>query len=139
MANQQYDPAKVSVVVGVATMRGFADGSMISAEYENDENTKHIGTDGQGRHIKSSDRSGQITIRLADYSVSNAALTALHVADVPFPIVVTDKSSNADVFFADSCKVAKRPPIEKSNEAVMNEWIFNFIRGEITHTGAAQV
>ena len=135
----QYDPTKVSVVIGAgvgATIRGFADGSMISADYDNDENMKHIGTDGQGRHIESADKSGTITIRLADYSPSNATLTALHLSKVPFPITVTDKTSNADLFFADSCKVKKRPPLEKSNEAIMNEWVFNFIRAEIIHSGA---
>jgi hypothetical protein len=132
----QYDPAKVSVIVGGATTRAFADGEMVSVIYDTDENTKHIGTDGYGRHIKSANLSGQITIRLADYSASNAAYTALHASGVPFPIIVTDKSSKADLFAADSCKVAKRPPLAKGNTATMNEWVFNFIRGEIVHTGA---
>ena len=133
---QQYDPLKVSVIAGTSAIRGFADGEMINVEYTNDENTVHVGTDGQGRFIKSSDRSGTITVRLADYSTSNAALTTLHVADNPFPVVVTDKSSLADVFFTDSAKVQKRPALVKGNEAVMNEWVITFIRGEITHTGA---
>ena len=135
----QYDPTKVSVVIGVgagATIRGFADGAMITAEYTNDENTVHVGTDGQGRHIESADKSGQITVRLADYSPSNAVLTALHLSKVPFPVTVTDKTTTADLFFADSCKIAKRPPMEKSNEATMNEWVINFIRAEIVHSGA---
>lgn len=135
----QYDPTKVSVVIGVgvgATIRGFADGSMVSAEYTEDENMIHIGTDGYGCHIPSANKSGEVTVRLAAYSPSNAFLTALHLSGVPFPITVTDKSSNADLFFADSCKVKKRPPFEKSNEATMNEWVFNFIRGEIVHSGA---
>lgn len=133
---EQYDPAKVSVIVGGATMRAFADGEMINVDYETDENTKHIGTDGYGRHLKSANRSGQLTVRLADYSASNAALMALHLADIPFPIIITDKTTNGDLFAADSCKVAKRPPLAKGNEAVMNEWVFNFIRGEIVHAGA---
>ncbi len=134
---QQYDPKKVKITVGTAVQRAFADGVMVTVDYTEDENTVHIGTDGQGRHIKSSNLSGQVTIRLADYSASNLANAVLHVADVPFPIAVVDKSSNADLFFADSCKFVKRPPLEKGNEATMNEWVANFIRGEIVHSGAA--
>jgi len=133
---EQYDPAKVSVVIGGATMRAFADGEMVNVDYTVDENTVHIGTDGYGRHLKSANLSGQMVVRLADYSASNKALTALHKADVPFPVIMTDKTSDGDLFAADSCKFARRPRIAKGNEAMMNEWTINFIRGEIVHAGA---
>jgi len=136
MAFKQYDPKKVSVTVGATPMRAFADGSMIVAEYTTDKRSVHVGTDGNGRHIKSADESGSITIRLASYSPSNAALLALDALDEPYPITVTDNSSNADLFFAESCALRKVPNMEKSNVEVPTEWIFNFTRGEIAHTGA---
>ncbi|NIV93794.1 DUF3277 family protein [candidate division KSB1 bacterium] len=136
MAFKQYDPEKVSVVIGTTPMRAFADGSMVAIEYTVDKRSLHIGTDGNGRHIKSADSSGMVTVRLASYSPSNAALIALDLLDEPFPITVTDKSSSADLFFAESCTVRRIPNMEKSNVETPNEWIFQFVRGNIEHTGA---
>lgn len=138
MALKQYDPNKVSVIIGTATMGYFAEGEMVTVEFEEDFNTKHIGTDGQGRHVVNANRSGTVTVRLADYSPSNAILTALETSNVPFPITVTDKTSTADLFFAESCKIMKLPNMVKGKEAVELEWTFQFIRGTMAHTGAAE-
>lgn len=139
MAYKQYDPTKVTVTVGGVAMSGFADGEMITVEFSNDFRAKHIGTDGQGRHVKMADRSGVITIRLSDYSPSNAVLTAVDVTDVPVPITVTDKTSEADLFFAESCMLQKMPNMVKGKDASENEWPFQFIRGTMVHSGAEEV
>lgn len=139
MARKTYDPNKVSVTVNLVPISGFADGEMIVVEYETDENSKHIGTGGEGRFIKSHDRSGTINIRLADYSTSNAALQLVRDLDVEVPITVTDKTSNADLFFTSGAKCQKLPNFVKGAKAQMNEWPFLFIKGIITHTGASEL
>lgn len=136
MAFKAYDPTKVTVTVGGVAMSAFADGEMVTVEFSSDFHTKHIGTDGQGRHVKTADRSGMVTIRLAAYSPSNAVLTAVDVADVPVPITVTDKRSLADLFFAESCKLVKLPNMVKGKEEAEYEWQFQFINGKMTHSGA---
>jgi hypothetical protein len=139
MAFLQYDPTKVTVTVGPVAMGGWADGEMITVEYSTDERSKHIGTGGEGRHIRSADKSGTIMIRLADYSPSNAVLQTVNAVDEPVPITVTDKTSNADLFFAESCALVKVPNMVKGAEASINEWTFQFISGTIAHTGAQEV
>jgi hypothetical protein len=138
MAFSQFDPKKTTVIVGTAAMRAFADGEMINVEFTVDKRSKHIGTDGEGRHIKSADASGVATIRLADYSPSNAVLNTIDLADEPVPITMTDKSSTADLFFAESCMLVKVPNMVKGAGAVMHEWQFQFINGTVTHTGAIE-
>ena len=133
---KQYDPTKVSVLIGASAARAFADGEMVTVEFSTDKRTKHIGTDGEGRHIKSADKSGTVTVRLASYSPTNLAILALDALDGPFPITLTDKSSNADLFFAASCTLSKIPNMVKGAEESVNEYIFNFIKGEIVHSGA---
>jgi len=135
----QYDPTKVSVVMGGVPLRGFADGDMVSIEYTNDQRSVHVGTQGEGRHIKSNDLSGTATVRLADYSPSNDALMLIHRADTPLPLVVTDKSTNAGLFFAASAMVQRVPNMVKGSEASMNEWVLEFVKGEINHSGAKDV
>lgn len=136
MAFYQYDPKKVSISVGGVPLRAFADGVMCTIEYSSDKRSLHVGTDGNARHIKIADETGTITINLASYSPSNASLIALDKLDEPYPIAVTDKSSNADLFFADSCTLRKIPNMEKGKEESSLEWIFQFTKGEIVHSGA---
>ncbi len=139
MAIKSYDPTKVSVTVNLVPITGFADGDMIMVEYETDENSKHVGTGGEGRFLESKDRSGVCTIRLADYSASNAALQLVRDLNVEVPITITDKTSNADLFFTAGAKCQKVPNFGKGQEAQMNEWPFIFIKGTIVHTGAADL
>jgi hypothetical protein len=139
MAFKSYDPKKVSVTAGGLPLSAFADGEMITVEFTNDFATKHIGTDGQGRHVHTADRSGQITIRLAGYSPSNGTLQNVYEAKAPIAIAVTDKSSLADLFFAESCLLVKLPNMVKGKEETEYEWVYQFIRGDVKLTGAAEV
>jgi len=135
----QYDPAKVNVNLGGFPIRGFADGAMITIEYNTDQRSVHVGTGGEGRHIRSKDKSGVATIRLADYSDSNDTMNLIHLADIPVPLTVTDKTTTAGLFFAASAMIQQVPAMEKSNEASMNEWTVQFISGNIVHSGAKDV
>ncbi len=139
MGKKTYDPNKVNVSVNLVPITGWADGDMIVVEYDTDHNTKHIGTGGEGRFIKSHDLSGVCNIRLADYANSNAALTLVREVDVEVPIAITDKTSNADLFITTAAKLQKTPGFMKGNEAKMNEWPFIFIKGTMIHSGAGEV
>lgn len=130
-----YDPTKVTVVVGGVPMRAFADGLMVEAEFSVDQSSMHIGTQGEGRHIDNKDKSGTITVRLADYSVSNETLQGFYEAGAPIPIILQDKTTKADLVFAEECKLRKVPNMGKSDETIINEWVFNAIRMNIVHSG----
>lgn len=139
MAKKTYDPLKVTVTINGVPLNGWADGDMVMVEYDADQTTKHIGTGGEGRFVKSNDVSGVCTFRLADYSDSNAVLTLIRNVDIEVPITITDKTSNADLFFTTGAKLQKTPAFGKGNEAKMNEWPFIFLKGTIDHTGAADL
>lgn len=139
MTKQFYDPTKVSVSVNKVGITGFADGDIFTAEFTTNKVSKHIGTGGEGRFILSKDVSGTCTIRLADYSNANAGLSVIDKAGVPVAITVTDKTSNGDLFFTEAAMVQKVPNFQKGNEAKMNEWVFEFIRADIVHSGAADI
>lgn len=139
MSYAQYSPKEVSIVIGTVPARGFADGEMVTVEYEEDDRSLAIGTDGEGRHIKNLHRGGTVTIRLFAFSPTNALITALDAIDVPFPITVVDKKSNGDLFFASSCALRKTPNLVKGKEESVNEFIFQFTKGKITHAGAKEV
>ena len=127
----KYDPSKVSCTVGVDIMKGFGDGAMIEVEYEEDHYSKHIGVDGNGRHVRNLNRSGTITITLADYSPSNLLLSIIRDVNKALPITLTDKSSKGDLFIASSCMLVKTPALVKGKEAGDNVWVFQFIKGKV--------
>lgn len=130
-----FDPAKVNIIVGVTPVVGIADGTMIEVEYVNDNSTMHIGTQGEGRHIISRDRSAVFTIRLADYSASNDDFQLLFEAGVPVPILVQDKTTKNALAFAESCAVGKLPLWGRGDTTTINEWPWNAIRASIVHSG----
>ena len=138
MGFKQYDPKKVIMTVGTTTVRGFADGEMINIEYTEDQRSKHIGTGGEGRHIKNQNLSGVCSFKLSDYSPTNAAFQTIHNADTEVPITIVDKTSIGSGFFAASCMVQKVPAFARGKEATEPEWMFQFIKGEITHSGAIE-
>ena len=136
MAAAQYDPTKVTVDVGGHTVRGYADGNFIEASHDNDKRSKHVGADGGGRHVKMKDRSGTVTITVTGSSASNDAFDALDRLDQPFSITATDKTSDAALFFADSCTLQKVPDWVRGKDEVENAWVFQFINGEIKQSGS---
>lgn len=130
-----YDPAKVNIIVGGFPVTGLADGTMIEVDFVNDNSSLHIGTQGEGRHIDSKDRSAIATIRLADYSASNDSFQTLFELGVPFPILVQDKTTKAALAFAESCKVRKVPVWGRGDVTTINEWPFQAVRASIVHSG----
>ncbi len=132
----QYDFTKTKLIVAGVPMVAFADGEGWSIEYDNDQNSKHVGVDGIGRIIRNNDRSATLTIRLADYSPSNLALSALDIAGIPFPFGGVDLTSNADIAGAKQCAILKVPALAKGDTSTMNEWTITCVSAVIAHTGA---
>ncbi len=131
----KYDPSKVSVSVGAEILKGFGVDSMVEVEFAEDHYSMHIGVDGSGRHVKSLNRSGTVTITLADYSPSNLTLSIIRDVDKAMPITITDKSSKGDFFAAASCLLVKTPNLVKGKEPTDNVYVFQFISGRVYHTG----
>ena len=133
---QSYNPLKVTTMVGTHKVRAFGDDTMVDAGFANDLGDVFVSTDGEGRHVDSADRSGTVVIPLAANSPSNAVFMAIHKANAPVPITVTDKSSKSDLFFAGSCKLKTMPRMVKKKGNTVNEYTFKFTKGEVFHSGA---
>jgi hypothetical protein len=79
---QNWDPARVDVIVGGFTMSGFADGSMIEFEEDGPRYKVVKGVDGQVTRVKINGRVGTLTIHLMNSSKSNDVLSTLHQVDI---------------------------------------------------------
>jgi len=129
MAVRTYDPSQVIITVAGTPMSGFADGTFISAMRSEDAFTKSSGADGVTSRAKSSDRSGEITLTLAQTSPSNDVLSGIALADEltntgVVPIIIKDASGRTNLFSGNGW-IRKTPESVFSKEIENREWIFD--------------
>jgi len=125
----EYDPAKVTVVFRGVPILGFSDGTMVSAERDEDAFTKKTGTQGDVTRVKNLNRGGAVSINLLSGSPTNTLLSALALADE------TDGSGKGELRIADLngntllhagiAWIKKLPKIEYADDESGREWMFD--------------
>lgn len=99
MANptlKTYSPDRIKVIVGAASLTGYADGTFVNIEPLGDGTTSVAGADGEVARAMSLDRRHTITLTLLQTSSSNDVLAAMRLVDEvsggggAFPISITD-------------------------------------------------
>ena len=95
MAVTTYSPKDIIIIIGGATMTGYAESSFCSIERSSDTFTKVVGADGEVTRTASADISGTVTLTLIQTSSSNDILSALQLADEitkvgKFPLLIKD-------------------------------------------------
>lgn len=130
-----YDPSKILVTVGGAIISGYADGTFVNVEYENDFYTKVVGADKQTTRIKQNDYSGMITLNLTQSSLSNDILTGFVILDRTanagiVPVLIKDLLS-ASLAASAYAWVRKPPALEYSKELSNREWILDCVELEL--------
>lgn len=129
MPVRTYDPSQVTIIFAGIPISGFADGTFVSVEQNEDSFTLQVGTDGEGTRSKTNNRSGRVTLTLMQSSASNDALAAIHSLDVLSPsgdgigpLLIKDNSGRS-LFSADAAWIVKPPTGEFGREATSREWI----------------
>lgn len=127
MAAKTYDPSQVAIIVGGFQITGFADGSFLTVARNADAFALYVGTDGEGTRAKSNNKSGRITLTLAQSSDSNAILSGIAVADELsnngiVPVLIKDNSGNS-LYAAETAWIVKAPDSEFGREIGSREWI----------------
>lgn len=129
MAVRTYDPSQVVVTVGGVQLSGFADGTAVNIMRSNDAYTKVTGTDGITSRAKSSDKSGELTVTLAQTSPSNDVLSGIAQADEltnagVVPVIVKDISGRS-VYFSGNGWIRKIPDSAFGKEIDNREWVLD--------------
>lgn len=122
-----YDPKQVSCIVGGKILSGFADGTFIVVERNEQAFNLKVGVDGEGTRAKSNNKSGKITITLMQSSASNDDLSAIAAADelsnagvVPFYM---KDNSGRSVCTALSSWIQKYANSEFAKETTTRQWV----------------
>lgn len=135
MSLKTYDPKKVVLAVGGVPIGGYADGTFISMERTNDAYMVQSGADGEVSRAKSNDRTGQLTITLAQTSDSNDVLSVIAQLDERanagvVPIILKEIGGNT-VVFSGTGWVRKMPVVEYAKEISNREWILDLAESEV--------
>lgn len=129
MTLRTYDPNEVSIIFGGIVVEGFADGTFLSVESNEDAFSLQVGTDGEGTRSRTSNKSGRATFTLMQSSASNQALSALHNLDIStpagdgiVPLLIKDNSGTS-LYAAEKAWIVRQPTSGFGREAESREWI----------------
>jgi len=134
-----YDPKKVVLSFGGIPISGYADGTFINVARESDSFTKTSGADGVVSRAKSNDKSGMVTVTLAQTSPSNDILSSIAQLDEKLntgvlPLICKDNSGRS-LFAANNAWIRKPADAPFGKEIDNREWTIdcenleNFIGG----------
>ena len=114
-----YDPSQVSLSIGGSLI----DFDEVTVEFDEDQNTFTVGTQGEPTRTKNLNRLALWTILLPQTHTNNDVLAALAVADGVFICSLLDLSGTA-IAIASEAATVKMPPLGRAKESVQNSWTF---------------
>lgn len=123
-----YNAKQVNIIWAGLILTGYAKGDFCSVEMSENAWTHHVGADGEECRARSNDESGKVTVKLAQYSSSNADLANAHLADKASgagvsPIIVQDKSGKS-LHASDESYILVAPKAGYADAPGDREWVF---------------
>ncbi len=129
MGLKTYDANEVALVFANNLISGFADGTFVAVDQNEDSFSLVVGSDGEGARSKNNNRSATITFTLLQTADSNDVLAAAHNLDILSangdgigPLTVKDGSGRA-IYHTDKAWVRKPPTAEFGREVGSREWV----------------
>jgi hypothetical protein len=129
MAFATYDFKQVNLIVGGVPISGFADGSSITIEFDEQQFTKTTGSDGLTTRSKTNNYAGNVTCTLQQTARSNDVLSALWVADRTrnagaVPLLIKDNSGRT-LWAAQFAWVQQMPSQDFAKESGERAWVLD--------------
>ena len=124
-----YDPKKIQLIVGGYIIGGFVDDEFLEVERDVDAYTKYVGVGGETTRIKTTNRSGKLTIKLMQSSPSNDELSLLTELDEfgdagAVPLLARD-GNGSTLFTSVFCWVKRFPKVMWRREVQVYEWVLD--------------
>lgn len=122
-----YDPAAVLPSFAKNVLTGFADGTFIEVERNEDGFTLAVGAGGESARAASRNKSGRITFTILSTSQTNDILSAIAVQDELLGTGVGEfqmvEANGTTVVHATNCWVMKLPKVERGKEVSDTVWV----------------
>jgi hypothetical protein len=127
MGIRTYDPGRVIVSFLGINITGYAKGTFIKAERNEDTYSLMVGAGGETARSRSRNRSGKVTITLMSSSPTNDYLSAAAAADEVAgtgvgPLQIKDLNGTSLVHGANGW-IVKPAPLEEGEEITNREWV----------------
>lgn len=134
-----YDPKKVVLTIGGIPIGGYADGTFIAFEHDEDAFNKVTGADGITSRSKTNNYAGMMTITLAQTSPSNNVISGFAIADKLtnsgiVPVIAKEVGGTTVVFSANGW-VRKQANLEYSKEITDREWVLDLANVDVVIGG----
>ncbi len=120
---REYNVADVAVIVNGSFLTGFAEGTFVSCEKEEDNYETYVGADGGVVRSRNAHPIGTITVTLEHTSPSNNLLNSLANSGAIFPARVIDQGSRAVTMGGSECWIQKLADEERGSETTEVEWV----------------
>lgn len=125
----EYDADQVTLnVAGLLIDSGYADGEFIRVEKTRESFTTYEGTDGSVTRSKTNSKLFSIKIRLAQSSIGNSLLSALHATDqagqngAGVGAVLIQDRQGSTLYSGSKCWIEKPPDASFDRETKEREW-----------------
>ncbi|SKB05112.1 phage structural protein [Sporosarcina newyorkensis] len=122
MSVNTYDPLDTNVVVNNTILTGFADGTFINVERDEESYTAHVGAKGEVARARNANKMGKITVTLSQDSPSNSILSKMARGKDTFSVSVVDQNFGS-TSGGNDCWIEKPPNLEFGKEISEREWI----------------
>ena len=117
-----YDPRDVQVIVDGNFLTGFAEGTFVQTEKQEDNYIPHVGGQGEVDRARNVHPLGTITVTLKNTSPSNGLLSNLAKSKETFAARMVDRNAPETIVGGSECWIVKQPDMERGNEITGQEW-----------------
>lgn len=127
MALKTYDIKNVTCIFGTVILRGYADGSAITVEPEENVFNTVVGSDGETTRSRTNNDNYKATVKLMQTSGAHADLQAQTLRNsaltgTTFPFKLIDGHTGETIDCAEAY-VEKLPTVEYGRDASEREWV----------------
>lgn len=118
-----YDAKQVNVIVSGRFLTGFAEGTFVNCEKDEERFETYVGAKGELSRSVNSDPLGTITVTLKSDSLSNGYLASLATSSNTFPVQVLDSNSGGFKAGGNDCWIEKAAAKEFDVAVNEREWV----------------
>lgn len=109
-----YDPEKVSVIIGGLVITGFADSSVVTVARNEDIVSTTVGSQGDVAYSENANQSGTITLSLQSTSASLQKLRTMAKNRKELDFLMSDANTDGgEIISASRCRITKIPDSKK--------------------------
>lgn len=125
-----YSPDLIVITWGPVTLAGFADGTFVAAQRDEDAYTKKIGATGNTVRIRSLNLGGSVKVTLQQGALTNDELMTQYALDQSFnsfrtlPLMIKDLNGST-LLHAANAWIKKLPNVEFGKDLSNREWEFD--------------